>query len=114
MDYPLHCLVLSLTWTPTPYRVGFTIAKPYKRTFSSFCGHYCVYFILLCCRGVPSHAIVSDFISNLTENGRSISRFIRDVSQHRLYIYCLLIKHKKTHQGVLVIMSTFRFFVGSG
>ena len=50
--------------------------------FSSFCGHYCVYFVLFCCRGVPLHVIVSDFTSNLTENDRSISRFIRNVSQH--------------------------------
>ena len=48
---------------------------------SSFCGHYCVYFILFRCRGVSLHAIVSDFTSNLTENDRSISRFIHDVSQ---------------------------------
>ena len=50
--------------------------------FSSFCDHYCVYFILFRCCGVPLNAIVSDFTSNLTENDRSISRFIRDVSQH--------------------------------
>ena len=47
-----------------------------------FCGRYCVYFILFRCRGVPLHAIVSDFMSNLTENDRSISRFIHNVSQH--------------------------------
>ena len=56
--------------------------KTSQAYFSSFYGHYCVYFILFCCRGVPLHAIVSDFTSNLTENDCSISRFIRDVSQH--------------------------------
>ena len=28
--------VSTLTWMPTPYRDGFTIAKPYKRTFPVF------------------------------------------------------------------------------
>ena len=56
--------------------------KTLQACFSSFCGHYCVYFILFRCRGVPLHTIVSDFTSNLTENDRSISRFIRNVSQH--------------------------------
>ena len=56
--------------------------KTLQAYFSSFCGHYCVYFILFRCRGVPLYAIVSDFTSNLTKNDRSISRFIRDVSQH--------------------------------
>ena len=56
--------------------------KTLQTYFSSFCGRYCVYFILFCCRGVPLHAIVSDFMSNLTENDRSISRFIHNVSQH--------------------------------
>ena len=56
--------------------------KTLQAYFSSFCGHYCVYFILFRCRSVPLHVIVSDFTSNLTENDRSISRFIRDVSQH--------------------------------
>ena len=56
--------------------------KTLKAYFSSFCGHYCVYFILFRCRCIPLHVIVSDFIPNLTENDRSISHFIRDVSQH--------------------------------
>ena len=56
--------------------------KTLQAYFSSFCGRYCVYFILFRCRGVPLHAIVSDFMSNLTENDRSISRFIHNVSQH--------------------------------
>ena len=56
--------------------------KTLQAYFSSFCGHCCVYFILFRCRGVPLHAIVSDFTSNLTENDRSISRFIRNISQH--------------------------------
>ena len=56
--------------------------KTLQAYFSSFCGHYSVYFILFRCRGVPLHAIVSDFTSSLTENDRSISRFIRNVSQH--------------------------------
>ena len=56
--------------------------KTLQAYFSSFCGHYCVYFILFRCRGIPLHVIVSDFTSNLTENDRSISCFIRDVSQH--------------------------------
>ena len=41
----------------------------------------CVLYILFRCRGVPLHAIVSDFTSKLTENDRSISRFIRELSQ---------------------------------
>ena len=56
--------------------------KTLKAYFSSFCGHYCVYFISFRCCGVSLHAIVSDFTSNLTENDRSISRFIHDISQH--------------------------------
>ena len=36
MDYPLHWSVSSLTWTSTPYRDAFTIAKPYKRIFQVF------------------------------------------------------------------------------
>ena len=36
MDYPLPWSVSTLTWMPTPYRDGFTIAKPYKRTFPAF------------------------------------------------------------------------------
>ena len=56
--------------------------KTLQAYFSSFCGHYCVYFILFRCRSVPLDVIVSDFTSNLTENDRFISRFIRDVSQH--------------------------------
>ena len=78
MNYLLHWSVSTLTWTFTPYRVGFTMAKPYKRAFSVFV----VIIVLFRCRGVPLHAIVSDFMSNLTENDRSISRFIRDVSRH--------------------------------
>ena len=64
----------------TPYRDGFTIAKPYKRTFPVFV--VIIASILFRCRGAPLHVIVSDFTSNLTENDRSISRFIRSVSQH--------------------------------
>ena len=56
--------------------------KTLQAYFSSFCGHYCVYFVLFRYRGVPLHAIVSDFTSNLTENDRSISRFIHNVSQY--------------------------------
>ena len=33
---PLHWSVSTLTWMPTPYRDGFTIAKLYKRTFPVF------------------------------------------------------------------------------
>ena len=36
MDYPLPWSVSTLTWMPTPYRDGFTIAKLYKRTFPVF------------------------------------------------------------------------------
>ena len=36
MDYPVHWSVSTLTWMPTPYRDGFTIAKPYRRTFPVF------------------------------------------------------------------------------
>ena len=71
MDYPLVLSVSSITWISIPYRVGFTITKSYKRIIPDFCGHYCVYFILFRCRGVPLHAIVSDFTSNLAENDRS-------------------------------------------
>ena len=53
----------------------------YNRKFSNVCGHYCVYYILFRCRGVPLHAIVSDFTSNLTDNNRSISCFIRELLQ---------------------------------
>ena len=56
-------------------------SKTLQALFSNVCGHYCVYYILFRCRGVPMHAIVSDFTSNLTENDRSISRFIRELSQ---------------------------------
>ena len=82
MDYPLPWSVSTLTWMPTPYRDGFTIAKPYKRTFPFFVVIIVSIFILFRCRGVPLHAIVSDFTSNLAENDRSISRFICNVSQH--------------------------------
>ena len=57
-------------------------SKTLQAYFSSFCNHYCVYFISFRCRSAPLHAIVSDFTSNLTENNCSFSRFIRDVSQH--------------------------------
>ena len=50
-----------------------------QNLFSSVCGHYCVYFVLFRCRGVPLRAIVSDFTSNLSENDRCVSRFIRDL-----------------------------------
>ena len=36
MHYLLHWSVSTLTWIPTPYRDGFTIAKPYRRTFPVF------------------------------------------------------------------------------
>ena len=35
-SYGLPWSVSTLTWMPTPYRDGFTIAKPYKRTFPVF------------------------------------------------------------------------------
>ena len=55
--------------------------KTLQALFSNVCGHYYVYYILFCYRGVPLHAIVSDFTSNLTENDRSISRFICELLQ---------------------------------
>ena len=55
--------------------------KTLQALFSNVCGHYYVYYILFCCRGVPLNAIVSDFTSNLTENDRFISLFIRELSQ---------------------------------
>ena len=55
--------------------------KTLQALLSNVCGHYCVYYILFRCRSVPLHAIVSDFTSNLTENDRSISRFIRELPQ---------------------------------
>ena len=36
IDYPLPWSVSTLIWMPTPYRDGFRIAKPYKRTFPVF------------------------------------------------------------------------------
>ena len=81
MDYPyigwpqvLHGSLLLMGWIYN--------RKTLQAYFSSFCGHYCLCFILFRCRGVPLHAIVSDFMSKLTENDHSTSRFIRDVSQH--------------------------------
>ena len=60
-------------------------------------------------------AIVSDFTSNLTENDRFISRFIRNLSQLLVDILIVHISFiNKTHQGVLARMSTFRFFIGLG
>lgn len=50
--------------------------KTLQSLFSSVCGHYCVYFILFRCRGIPLHAITSSFTSNLTENDRTVSQFI--------------------------------------
>ena len=55
--------------------------KTLQALFSNVCGHYCVYYILFHCCGVPLHVIVFDFTSNLTENNRSISHFIRKLSQ---------------------------------
>ena len=55
--------------------------KTLQALFSNVCGHYCVYYILFRCRGVPMHTIVSDFTSNLTGNNSSISRFICELSQ---------------------------------
>ena len=55
--------------------------KTLQALFSNVCGHYCVYYILFHCCGVLLHVIVSDFTSNLTENDRSISHFIRELSQ---------------------------------
>ena len=55
--------------------------KTLQALLSNVCGHYCVYYILFRCRSVPLHVIVSDFTSNLTENDRSISRFIRELPQ---------------------------------
>ena len=81
MDYPLHWSVSILTWIPTPYRDGFT-SQNLTSVLFQFLWSLCVYFILFRCRGVPLHAIVSDFTSNLTKNDRSISRFIRNISQH--------------------------------
>ena len=51
--------------------------KPLQALFSNVCGHYCVYFILFRCRGVPLHVIISSFTSNLTENDRYVSQFIQ-------------------------------------
>ena len=55
--------------------------KTLQALFSNVCGHYCVFYILFRWRSVPLHTIVSDFTSNLTENDRSISRFIRELPQ---------------------------------
>ena len=53
--------------------------KTLQALFSSVCGHYCVYFVLFRCRGVPLRAIVSDFTSNLSENDHCVSHFIRNL-----------------------------------
>ena len=53
--------------------------KTLQALFSSVCRHYCVYFVLFRCRGVPLRAIVSDFTSNLSENDCCVSCFIRDL-----------------------------------
>lgn len=53
--------------------------KTLQALFSTTCGHYCIYYILLRCRGIPLLDIVESFSSYLTENDRFITRFIRSL-----------------------------------
>ena len=50
--------------------------KTLQGMFSTTCGHYCVYYLLFRCRGVPLHAIVSPFTANLYDNDRRVTDFI--------------------------------------
>ena len=54
--------------------------KNVQSLFSTTSGHYCVYFILYCCRGYSLHDIVYRFSSNLIENDCNINLFIRAFS----------------------------------
>ena len=53
--------------------------KTLQVLFSAVCGHYCVYYILFRSRGFPMHAIISHFLSNLTQNDQKVARFIRNL-----------------------------------
>ena len=55
--------------------------KTLQALLSTVCGHYCVYFILFRCRGVPLHAIAASFTSNFTENDRYVSQIVREFSK---------------------------------
>ena len=50
--------------------------KAIQSLFSNVCEHYCVNFILFCCRNISLHAILSLFTLNLTENNRCVVDFI--------------------------------------
>ena len=56
--------------------------KTIQSPFSNVCGHYSVYLILFRCHGITLPFVVFVFISNLTENDRRISQFIRDLPKH--------------------------------
>ena len=53
--------------------------KTIQRLFSNVCGNYYVYYILFCCGGIPMCTIISVFTTNLTENDRRVTQFIRDL-----------------------------------
>ena len=54
-------------------------SKTVQSLFSIECGNFCIYHILFRCRGFSMRTIVSHFSSNLTENDRRISQFIRNL-----------------------------------
>ena len=54
--------------------------KTEQSLFCTTCGHYCVCFILYCCRDYSMRNIASRFSSNLTENDRKADLFIRTLS----------------------------------
>ena len=43
---------------------------------SKFCGHYCIYYCMLCSRGVDMRKIVSSFISDTGLNDALVHRFV--------------------------------------
>ena len=58
--------------------------KTIQSFFSNVCGHYCECFILFRCRNISLHAMLSAFTSNLTENDRRVSAFIREMYNKRI------------------------------
>ena len=58
--------------------------KTLQGLYSAVCGQYCIYFVLLRCRGVSLRSVTSHFSSNFSENDRRIARFIRNLYNHRI------------------------------
>ena len=58
--------------------------KTLQGLYSAVNGQYCIYFVLLRCRGVSLRSITSHFSSNLSENDRRIARFIRNLYNHHI------------------------------